>query len=608
MSLEKVQIPIYNSIVINGKESLIENQDYFTLKDEYLSYINDYRENPSDQFIGGMPVQLQKNCLSQLLRGTSYEKLIYGITLKVNGVRHLFFLSKTGVLYFIDRVTNFYYFKRPDNSVVSFKPTEFPFLFDGELVLHKNGRFEFLVFDVIMYMDRGKNYNWMSNNYYDRLYIMDKAINKDLTFMEFDVTLKTWFPIETIKQTSNIYKYVIDKTNETRSKKPRLEEDGLILQPFDGNYIPFREWNVFNNVQFKWKPPQQLTIDFKIKLNPENRNEWWLLTKSDQNYDVKQPDGTTIHAVIIPTKSDRENYNEGDVLECKLKERSNPQRNIFVPILKRADKTEGNSLQTIMSTLDVVENPFTLDILKPAILSILSGENIEETLQFYSLPKMILCSVNMFFSESEIMEIKKIYEVYFENPKIYELEFRVYPYIKKGKKESIQKFTYYYFLDFLKKSGMKMVHEFSIDTILNNQNKTETYRSSYSDFSFKNPVNLVKRKVADYRLTPTSNIFPLTLKLNLSTETSSPIKVGLKNQLHDKVVYNTIRIKDRNSFLKNPWRIDITKIITTMNINSSGIETYEIECEYIGEHIPFQTFIESMNQLYKTILYNTTYC
>jgi hypothetical protein len=101
----------------------------------------------------------------------------------------------------------------------------------------------------------------------------------------------------------------------------------------------------------------------------------------------------------------------------------------------------------------------------------------------------------------------------------------------------------------------------------------------------------------------------LTFKLALSTEKDSVVQVNLKNKVkNEHIVYNTIRVKYRDSFYIGLWRIDITKVITTMNIDKIGIETYEIECEYIGGKVPFQTFIESMNFVYKLILGNTSYC
>jgi len=622
--MEFIKVPLYNNTILNTwkipitskytkttetgtgifskleenteeiyQKSINENPQYFSIKDEYMKLIHDFRENVTDQFIGGMPVQLQKNCMSQLLRGTNYTPLIYGITLKVNGVRHLMFLSKSGIIYFIDRVTNFYYFMKNQNAV-GFKPSKKSFLFDGELVFHKKtGHWEFLVFDVIFY----DNFNWLSNNYYDRLWIMDK-LNREFVFKDFDVTLKMWFPIETIKDTENIYKHIIASTNAQRKRtnRPILEEDGLILQPFDGNYITFREWNVYNNVQFKWKPPEQLTIDFEIKFNPESKKEWWLLTKSKQNYDVKQSDGTAVHAIILPTKSDILKYNEGDVVECILKPTANSQHNIFIPMQKRADKTDGNSLQTIMSTMDAIKNKFTLDILKPAILEIISGKSSKEVLQFYSTNKLILCVVDNFFTKTETEKIKEIYNL-FDGTQ--ELEFRIYPYIKGGKKENVQKFTYYYLLDFLKKSGMPHENVNTIDILLNNTEPNKTYRSTYSDLKLTNPINQVKTKISDYRCIPTSSTFPLTFKLSLSSETDSPIVVT-------KSRTNLTRIKLRDSFIYHSWRIDITKVISIDN--DISIETYEIECEYIGKVIPFQKFIESMSDVYKLILKNTNYC
>jgi len=615
------------------KTTINENQLYFGIKSEYMGLINNFRENKGDQFIGGMPVQLEKDCVTQLLRGTSYQKLIYGITLKVNGVRHLMFLSKSGIIYFIDRVTNFFYFIRENQEIVALKPTEFVFLFDGELVFHEQTqRWEFLIFDVLFYEYRGKIMNWMNNNYYDRLFILSKAVS-ELPIKDFDISVKTWIPIEAIKETNDIYQYVIDKTNQDRMlmRKPILKDDGLILQPFDGVYIPFREWNVYNNIQFKWKPPSQLTVDFKIHIPEDVSNEWWLMTKTNQNYNVKQKKGNPLKAIMIPTKSDKLKYKNGDVVECKLNEEVY-ERNVFIPITKREDKTEGNSLQTIMSTMNAIENAFTLDNLKPAILSILNNySDPKKVLQFQSMSHLILCAVPMFFTNAEIKSIENIYNVFigeesknetifqelekqytsFGSTTQYELEFRVFPYTSGGK-ESIKKFTYYYFLDFLRKMGFRHMYEFTIDLVLNEYTKDKTYRSTYTDLNFKNPINQVKTKIKSYKAIPTSDkqlYNNLTFKLALSTEKVSDIQVNLKNKMrNENVVYNTIRVKYRDSFYVGLWRIDITRVLTTMNIHKTGLETYEIECEYIGGKVPFQTFIDSMNFVYKLILGNTSYC
>jgi hypothetical protein len=688
MESEKIKIPVYNDLILkkwklpvlenyeivslkNGeisigeiglqvgneyreqyKKSISENPEYFRIKDEYMALINPFREKMEDQFIGGMPVQLEKDCLSSILN------LNYYLTLKVDGTRHLMFRSSSGILYFIDRLTNIYYFKYLGKPVTVPGPS---FLIDGELVQHKEskerkvevrnclekaeisespitlGRWEFLMFDILFY----NGTSVMSQNYYQRYNLLNGL---NLKVPGIDILLKTWYPIRTIIDHPDIYKFVTNEANKSRSPDYKLNQDGLILQPFDGAYVPFNEWNVYNNIQFKWKPPEDLTVDFKIRFNPSVKDEWWLITKSDQNYDVPQAKSKPVHAIIQVTPKMRERYCENEIVECKLRKEFNPQHNIFVPLRLREDKTEGNSLQTVMSTMKVILNPFKLDILKPALESLVNGNNVIELLKFYSLSKMILCSVDMFFNETEIKSIQKIYDTCFgsstsfgmervpiatrkrmnERREIkpiqlskrnYELELRIFPYIKKGSRENITKFTYFYFLDYLKKS-IKGFFTYSIDLLYSESNKT--FRSTYSNFKFDNPVNMLKESVSSYSAVPTTDkklYNNLTFKLSLATERSSTVHVALKFKKQGDYVYQLARIKERHSFQINElWRIDLTKVTTTPDITKLHdkdiyTESYELECEYTGPlDISWEDFLNSLNNVYKLILFNTSYC
>ena len=645
-----------------------ENKEYFNVKNEYITLINRFRENMEDQFIGGMPIQLEKKCLSVLLKENN-GKLVYGMTLKADGVRHLMFLSKSGIIYFIDRITNVFYFKIEEHKI-SFKKSNNQFLFDGELIYHKSiNKWEFLIFDVIYY-----NHNFTMNyNYYTRIEIINNAL-KDIKVIEpvssLILSTKEWYSIDTMLLTENIYKFIIKDTNDKRKKLsdlPPLKDDGLVLQPFDESYVPFREWNVYNNVQFKWKPPKDLTIDFKIKI--AKPNEWWLLTKTGQVFQVKQPDGENINAICIPTLKNKEDYHENDIVEFKIKENNNPQNNIFVAIRTREDKTEGNSYNTAMSTMEVIQNVFNLDELKMAI-GVLKFKlpDIGPLIKLYSPSKLILCSLNaskeLFFSETEVNSIKFIYLEYQQNknktPSLqndynikgnpflskilksrtdlypvgkgvlknnYELEFRVFPYIKKSAdnpdddKKTLKKGMYFYLLSFLIKSGYRYIYSFTIDIILNEYNPDGKFRSTYKDTSLTNPDNEFKEKTksvrgdyANYVMEPTSEdklYNNLTFKLNLSNEIKTKRKIALKTELHDRVVYNTTRIKKRFSFnINSNWRLDITRVITNhgkIDLNSTN-ETYELECEYIGGNISADAFVESMNYIYTLILMNSGYC
>ena len=128
--VKKVSLPVYTELVISEKKYTvkapdgssqtiskpeiikIENKEYFDVKNQYLLFINSYRENVTEDFIGGMPVTLEKKCMKQLLRiNPITNSLSYGMTLKVDGERFLMFNSNEGLIYFIDRSLNMFYFE-----------------------------------------------------------------------------------------------------------------------------------------------------------------------------------------------------------------------------------------------------------------------------------------------------------------------------------------------------------------------------------------------------------------------------------------------------------------------------------------------------------------
>ena len=89
-----------------GRKITVPNPEYLQIKNEYIKLISTVpNENSQEEFIGGMPIQLEKGCLKQLIKLKTYV-----MTLKVDGERYLLFLASNGFLYLIDRSTNFYFF------------------------------------------------------------------------------------------------------------------------------------------------------------------------------------------------------------------------------------------------------------------------------------------------------------------------------------------------------------------------------------------------------------------------------------------------------------------------------------------------------------------
>lgn len=609
--MKKVQVPFYINIGTDEKPRKIPNPEYLAIRDEYTTLIqNVVSENSKDtDFIGGMPVQLEKGCVKQLLQKNEKGDYVYQMTLKVDGERFLLFLASHGTIYLINRSVQFYYFEEYSHTRLSGVKQ---FLFDGELVEHKNGTVEFLIFDTLFYDAQ----NYIETDYSRRYSVANHAVKNVLSgyfkhvCKEISVSLKTWFSINSISKVNNIYKFIQTETNKNREIK--LNADGIILQPYTGVYVPFGPWNKYNNVQFKWKPSDELTIDFKIKEN--GPNEWHLLTKTDQPFNINQEIGNPLPATCIPTEEQKRKYHENDIAEFKYRETSNPNKNLFVAVRLRNEK-EANSLSTIMSTYCVINNPFTLDMLKPAF----ENQINKKYLNIFSESDLIgiIFDKQNFFSKNEQNGIKKVFDAFVSQTEPVELELRLFKNGKKGK--TLDKFTFYYLYDYLVKN-YAFINKNTIDITENKPNSTIKFRSTYNSLNdvlnSKSISNEYKNKIIKYDFEPKYSekklYYNLVFKLELANELVSKKVVKLKSQFAGKMVNNLIRIKERYSFQVNSlWRFDLTKIISAYTIETlkEKNETFELECEYTGNSkITFQEFIDSLSEIFKMLIQHGGYC
>jgi hypothetical protein len=95
--------------------------------------------------------------------------------------------------------------------------------------------------------------------------------------------------------------------------------------------------------------------------------------------------------------------------------------------------------------------------------------------------------------------------------------------------------------------------------------------------------------------------------LALSEEIPTSKVIGLKTERTN----NNIRFKRRYSFRVGPlWRIDATEVKSGYSIKEAmeKNETFEIECEFIGKKVSFDSFLKSFSNLYILILQNSSYC
>ncbi len=167
----------------------------------------------------------------------------YAITSKLDGVRKFLFVTKDAA-YFINPPYEIVRLSSPKGAF------DITFLIDGEFISES---FRFNGFDILYF--RGKN---ITQNYLkERLQAMQKAfeslvIKKDISML-FPISQHT----KTFYDDKDFYKNVSDalKNNE-RLEKQNIKTDGLIIQPINKPYI--------NDSTYKWKPVDQLTIDFNV--------------------------------------------------------------------------------------------------------------------------------------------------------------------------------------------------------------------------------------------------------------------------------------------------------------------------------------------------------
>jgi hypothetical protein len=599
--LELIQVPpIYEDQ--NNPEYLRNLNDYLQITKNYQKETlgsNYKKESSGSEFIGGMPVTLENNCFKQLYR-TINKVFVYNLTLKVDGERYLLFLNSWGELYFIDRLLNFYFFQQ--DSVRLPRINLKPFLLDGELVQHKSTKeFEFFIFDVLFY----EGNSFIEKDYYTRYDIIMSILTIFSGYpSELIVSGKKWFPLTDLLKTNDIYSYITENTNQGRLKKFHLKADGLILQPFDTPYVTSGPWNKYNNILFKWKPVNEQTMDFKIKII--NNNNWQLLTRSD--YPFTMP-GSGEPASYTPTDANKREFVDSDVAEFSY------NNGKFKLVRSRPNKL-ANSKDSIMSVFNFIYNPFTLDYITPIIRSMTINPNLKNILFGYSTSDLILCALkdNLIFSKNEINGIKDIYNLLRSDPKDTELEFRI---LKKGKKDSnVDKSIFNYLLEYLS-LNYPLTESFTIDTSPQKVDRFEpTLRSTYKSFddlfAGKSVLNETKQQIKLYFSEP-SKIFNLQFKVSLSHEkkTSNVIRIEyIRNGIKSN---NNIRMKKRYSFqIGSLWRIDATIVKSGFSIKEvqSKNDTYEIECEFIGDisKVSFDSFLRSFNSIYILIIQNSNYC
>lgn len=263
-------IEIYS--IISNEENIISNKEKDSVLREYITLVygkdkgfilNKALKNltyrPKDYFAGPQPITLEmKNIIDPDL-GITTIKNNYTVTEKADGERMLLYINNIGKCYFINNRLDIKFTGVKLDSISNM-------LFDGEYITKdvlKNDIKLYGIFDI---------YFNDSHNVADlplvngRLNLMKKIVNKiqsKFNDKSIEIFVKE-FRYENIFEDC---KYILEQNTLGKYK---YYIDGLVFTPKDlavgGSFVGdksafIKTWNKV----FKWKPPQDNTIDFLVK-------------------------------------------------------------------------------------------------------------------------------------------------------------------------------------------------------------------------------------------------------------------------------------------------------------------------------------------------------
>ena len=324
MNLESILPNVKNSPLC----SPIKNKQFITYLTKNINF--NYGVKGSElTFPAPQPVSIEKKDFSKL------EQYLYSVSLKLDGVRFLMYFirdkKENQQCIIINRALNFY-----NISIEAEDNLYNGTILDGEVIFNEETKkWEFIIHDALMLCGNKINKLTHSVRLGDTTMCIQSLINNNSDTNTFTLIVKKFYPFSEINDfIDNVYS---KSTNN----------DGLIFMP---EMLP-----VISGTQYsmlKWKPENKHTFDFLIKENEKNL-EAFVFHMGNISPFAKIHENTEDGKEFILKTKELNEYKDGCIVECNF----NKDKNNFVPILIRTDKTHPNSLRTVERTLfNITEN------------------------------------------------------------------------------------------------------------------------------------------------------------------------------------------------------------------------------------------------------------
>ena len=285
-------------------------------------------------FPGPQPVAIEKKDISHIRDYVICEK-----TDGERGILILINIDNKPMCFIINRNNDFLFLN------LSFKREVYEgSIFDGEIIKTKKGEWNYLIHDCMIYNGR----SFMKINHELRYSAIIDFIVKRYTNKSTDI-----FNIKT----KLFYRYIpnggVLKTWEHINKTTENKIDGLILTPIFEEIKLGRQLNLF-----KWKEPDNNTIDFLVKKVQKKFYLYHDKKGANELFRTILPD--TENSKVLSTfivDNEIEIKKEGLIIEFKY---SPKPVELFTPYKIRSDKDRPNGEITVKNTLRNIEEAISI--------------------------------------------------------------------------------------------------------------------------------------------------------------------------------------------------------------------------------------------------------
>jgi hypothetical protein len=294
------------------------------------------------------------------------------VTVKLDGIRQFLLISRNGT-YALGPPTDV---ARIDLGIAKLDGT----LLDTERYIDQTtGKITYLAFDILF--NRGASVR--AAYFHERLALLETIVDQieaEKTDLGYEVVKKHFYTKGTVyEKATQALKWIEDN--------PNFSSDGLIFQP--------SHWYKNNHTK-KWKPAEQLTIDFLFK-RAEGDVPYYVLYVSDKKGDVPF-EGTNRYPynemVYVENGLFENNMVDGSIVECKWDPNEGEGGNFFIYRI-RMDRDRPNAYATARDVWN--------DIMDPITRSTIEGDSLRVMRRYHNIMKNNILKAE-FASGARIMD------------------------------------------------------------------------------------------------------------------------------------------------------------------------------------------------------------